>query len=221
MELQWMLGWDGCDGKVLKKDSDFLGIVSEFNGSGMLDLICTWGSTVNFDTDFFEMGLLTDANKEKGDGRKLRNMSKRKGQKRELSYLRQLMRKRTVMQMDTIHFQCKKNLTCLLGVDTLLDCARMDRLVSTIVVVSKWRMNGWIWWLWARNEGWTDCVLWLVVAKFESTDLNTLIIQIQPSFPWDEKGETSRVRKVNEFWQFGDYSLNVKGMGDGQETLGK
>jgi hypothetical protein len=31
MELQWMLGWDGCDGKVLKKDSDFLGSVSEFN----------------------------------------------------------------------------------------------------------------------------------------------------------------------------------------------
>jgi hypothetical protein len=83
------------------------------------------------------MGLLTDANKEKGEGRKMRNMSKRRGQKRELSYLRQLMRKRTVMQMDTIHFQCKKNLTCLLGVDTLLDCARMDRLVSTIVVVSK------------------------------------------------------------------------------------
>ena len=83
------------------------------------------------------MGLLTDANKEKGDSRKLSNISKRKGQKRELSYLRQLMRKRTVMQMDTIHFQCKKNLTCLLRVDTLLDCARMVRIVSTIVVVSK------------------------------------------------------------------------------------
>ena len=41
MELQWMLGQDGCDGKVLKKDSDFLGSVSEFNGSGMLDLIST------------------------------------------------------------------------------------------------------------------------------------------------------------------------------------
>ena len=52
MELQWMLGWDGCDGKVLKKDSDFLGIVSEFNVSGMLDLICTWGSTFNFNTNF-------------------------------------------------------------------------------------------------------------------------------------------------------------------------
>ena len=24
MELQWMLGRDGCDGEVLKKDSDFL-----------------------------------------------------------------------------------------------------------------------------------------------------------------------------------------------------
>jgi hypothetical protein len=54
------------------------------------------------------MGLLTDANKEKGEGRKMRNMSKRRGQKKELSYLRQSMRKRTVMQMDTIHFQCKK-----------------------------------------------------------------------------------------------------------------
>ena len=41
MELQWMLGQDGCDGKVLKKDSDFLGSVSEFTGSGMLDLIST------------------------------------------------------------------------------------------------------------------------------------------------------------------------------------
>ena len=42
MELQWMLGRDGCDGEVLKKDSDFLGrSVSEFNGSGMLDLIST------------------------------------------------------------------------------------------------------------------------------------------------------------------------------------
>jgi hypothetical protein len=41
MELQWMLGQDGCDGKVLKKDSDFFGSVSEFNGSGMLDLIST------------------------------------------------------------------------------------------------------------------------------------------------------------------------------------
>ena len=39
--LQWMLGRDGCDGEVLKKDSDFFGSVSEFNGSGMLDLIST------------------------------------------------------------------------------------------------------------------------------------------------------------------------------------
>jgi len=77
----------------------------------------------------------------------------------------------------------------LLCVDTLLDCARMDHLVSTNVVVSKWRMDGWIWWLWEKNEGWTDSVLWLVVAKFESTDLNTLKIQIEPLFPWDEKGE--------------------------------
>ena len=41
MELQCMLGRDGCDGEELKKDSDFLGSVSEFNGSGMLDLIST------------------------------------------------------------------------------------------------------------------------------------------------------------------------------------
>jgi hypothetical protein len=38
---------------------------------------------LNFDTDFFEMGLLADANKEKGAGRNMRNTSKRKGQKRE------------------------------------------------------------------------------------------------------------------------------------------
>jgi hypothetical protein len=82
---------------------------------------------LNFDTDFFEMGLLADANKEKGEGRKMRNRSKRKCQRRELSYLRKSTRKRTVMQMDTIRFQCKKPLT-------LLDCARMDRLVSTMTV---------------------------------------------------------------------------------------
>jgi hypothetical protein len=35
------------------------------------------------------------------------------------------------------------------------------------------------------------------------------------------KVKPDQVRKVNEFWRFGDYSLNVKGMGDGQETLGK
>ena len=91
---------------------------------------------LNFDTDFFEMGLLADANKEKGEGGKMRNRSKRKGRRRELSYLRKSTRKRTVMQMDSIRFQCKKNLTCLLRVDTLLDGARMDHLVSTIVVVS-------------------------------------------------------------------------------------
>ena len=100
---------------VNKKGLWFLGSVSEFNGSGMLDLISTWGSTanttlteLNFDTDFFEMGLLADANKEKGEGRKMRNRSKRKCQRRELSYLRKSTKKRTVMQMDTIRFQCKK-----------------------------------------------------------------------------------------------------------------
>ena len=41
MELQWILGRDGCDGEILKKESDFLGSGSEFNGSGMLDLIST------------------------------------------------------------------------------------------------------------------------------------------------------------------------------------
>ena len=92
---------------------------------------------LNFDTDFFEMGLLADANKEKGEDRKMRNRSKRKVWRRELSYLRKLTRKTTVMQMDTILFQCKKILTCLLRVDTLLDCKSMDCLVSTIVVVSK------------------------------------------------------------------------------------
>ena len=63
---------------------------------------------LNFDTNFFDMGLLADANKEKGEGRKMRNRSKRKGRRRELSYLRKSTRKRTVMQMDTIRFQCKK-----------------------------------------------------------------------------------------------------------------
>ena len=29
---------------------------------------------LNFDTDFFEMGLLADANKEKGEGGKMRNI---------------------------------------------------------------------------------------------------------------------------------------------------
>ena len=83
------------------------------------------------------MRLLADVIKEKGDGRKMRNRSKRKVWRRELSYLRKLTRKTTVMQMDTILFQCKKILTCLLRVDTLLDCKSMDCLVSTIVVVSK------------------------------------------------------------------------------------
>ena len=64
---------------------------------------------LNFDTNFFEMGLLTDANKEKGEDGKMRNRSKRRGRRRELSYLRKSTRKRTVMQMDTIRFQCKKN----------------------------------------------------------------------------------------------------------------
>jgi hypothetical protein len=35
------------------------------------------------------------------------------------------------------------------------------------------------------------------------------------------KVKTDRERKVDEFWQFGDSSLNAKGTGDGQETLGK
>ena len=126
------------------------------------------------------------------------------------------MRKRTVMQMDTIHFQCKKNLTCLLRVDTLLDCARMDRLVSTIVVVSKWRMDGWIWWLWAKNEGWTDTVLWLVVAKFESSRFEYLKIQIQPFFPWDEKGENRPSEKSG--WVLAIWRLIAKCKRNGGRT---
>ena len=51
------------------------------------------------------MRLLADVIKEKGDGRKMRNRSKRKVWRRELSYLRKSTRKTTVMQMDTILFQ--------------------------------------------------------------------------------------------------------------------
>jgi hypothetical protein len=51
------------------------------------------------------MGLLADANKKKGEDRKMRNRSKRKVRRRELSYLRKSTRKTTVMKMDTILFQ--------------------------------------------------------------------------------------------------------------------